>query len=58
MEKESANVKKTKSMIINFIHDYEFTTRIYVEDNPIEVKENTKLLGIIIQNDLKWDMNT
>ena len=52
------NVKKTKSMIFNFTDDYEFTTRLDLEGNPIEVIENTKLLGTIIQNDLKWDMNT
>ena len=50
-------VRKSKNMIINFTENYRFTTRLTLKDEPIEVVSSTKLLGTIITEDLKWDMN-
>ena len=52
------NQKKTKALIFNFTDNYQFTTRLTINDEVIEIVPQTKLLGTIIQNNLKWDSNT
>ena len=52
------NAKKTKCMIFNYTDNYQFTTRLKVKGETIEVLRSTKLLGTIISDDLKWDLNT
>ena len=49
--------KKTKSMIINFTNNYQFTTRLLLNNTNIEVVEQMKILGTIITDKLKWDEN-
>ena len=56
-QKMMVNEKKTKTMIFNSTHNYQFTTRLSINDKPIEVINSTKLLGTIITDDLKWDAN-
>ena len=51
------NETKTKTMIFNYSKKYQFTTELKIEDEPIEVIDQTRLLGIIITSDLKWDAN-
>ena len=51
------NSKKTKAMIFNFTSK-QFSTRLKLGNENVEIIENTKLLGTLIQNDLKWDLNT
>ena len=48
------NVNKTKTMIFNYTDKYQFTTRLAIDNFPIEVIKSTKLLGIIITDDLRW----
>ena len=57
-QKMKINEKKTKTMIFNFTEKSQFTTRLKLKNEAIEVIDNTKLLGTIITNDLKWDLNT
>ena len=57
-QKMLVNEKKTKTMIFNYTKKYQFTTRLSINDQPIEVIKNTRLLGTIIQDDLTWDLNT
>ena len=45
-------------MIFNFTHDYQFSTRILVEDKKIEQIQETILLGVLINNKLNWDQTT
>ena len=45
-------------MIFNFTKKYQFTTSLSVNDEDIELMKETKLLGTIITEDLKWDKNT
>ena len=45
-------------MIFNYTQNHHFTTRNNMEDEQIEIFENTKLLGTHITNDLTWDLNT
>ena len=52
------NQNKTKTMIFNFTQNYQFTTRLKLNGENVEVVPETKLLGTIIQNDFKWESNT
>ena len=52
------NEKKTKTMIINFTENFKFTTRLKLKDENVEVVNSTKLLGTMVQDDLKWDIKT
>jgi hypothetical protein len=52
------NTKKTKTMIFNFTDNFQFTTRLKIKEENIDMIDSTKLLGTVISNDLKWDQNT
>ena len=52
------NTKKTNAMIFNFSNQRQFTSRIEVEQETVEVITQTKLLGVIVNNKLTWDKNT
>ena len=52
------NEKKTKYLIFNFTDKYQFSTRLTINNQLIEVLRSTKLLGTIISDDLSWDLNT
>ena len=56
--KMKLNVKKSKIMLFNFTEDYQFSTRLYMENNLLDIITSTKLLGTIISSDLKWFENT
>ena len=57
-QKMLVNEKKSKTIIFNFTKNYQFTTRLTINNKDVEVIDSTRLLGTIIQNDLKWDLNT
>ena len=53
------NSKKPKQMIISFTHDVNFkksVPNIIIEGNPVEVVKRAKLLGVILSDDLTWNM--
>ena len=52
------NTTKTKTMVFNFTNKYQFGTRLKLGDEQLETVTETKLLGTILTNDLKWDQNT
>ena len=52
------NQKKSKIMIFNFTNNYQFTTRLSLNNENLEVVKSTKLLGVVIDDNLKWDENT
>ena len=56
--KMQLNESKTKVMIFNFTHNYQFTTRISIENTLLDIEKETKLLGTIISDDLSWSKNT
>ena len=56
--KMKLNVKKSEIMIFNFTEDYQFSTRLHMEGKLLEIVSQTKLLGTIIQSDLKWNTNS
>ena len=45
-------------MVFNFTRKYQFSTRLSIENQTLEEVSETKLLGTILSNDLKWDKNT
>ena len=45
-------------MIFNFTNNFTFSTRTQVNENNVEIINQTKLLGVTITNDLKWEENT
>ena len=49
--------KKTKTKLFNSTSNYQFTTRLLLKNEPVEVIDSTRLLGTIISNDLSWDQN-
>ena len=51
------NEKKTKSMIINFSNNYQFSTRLLLNDKNVEIVDSMKILGTIFTDKLKWDKN-
>ena len=52
------NKKKCNAMIFNFCRDYQFTSKILIENEEMEIVSQTKLLGVIVNNNLTWDDNT
>ena len=52
------NKKKSQAMIFNFTRDYQLTSRTQMENEAINVVKDTKLLGVMINDELSWDANT
>ena len=53
------NTKKTNVMIFNRSKNYDFAPEFSFSDGVhLNVIESTKLLGVMIQSDLKWKANT
>ena len=57
-QKMILNESKTKAMIFNFTKKHQFTSRLQLKGKNVEIVTQTKLLGTIITNDLKWHANT
>ena len=51
------NEKKTQNILFNFTNKYQFATRLQLSNQNLETVNDTKLLGTIISNDLKWNKN-
>ena len=54
------NSKKSKEMIISFTQDVNFkksVPNIIIEGIHVEVVEHAKLLGVILSDDLTWNMH-
>ena len=58
MNKMQLNRKKSNAMIFNFTKNHQFTSRTEMEDANIEVIKETKLLGVMVCDNLRWDSNT
>ena len=57
-QKMILNQRKTKAMVFNFTDKYQFSTRLKLNDENLEIVKHAKLLGVTISDDLKWDLNT
>jgi hypothetical protein len=45
-------------MIFNFTRNHQFTTRLKLNNENVEIVREFKLLGTIITDDLQWNENT
>ena len=52
------NSSKTKIMLFNFTNNYQFSTRLKLNNETLETVTETRLLGTVICSNLKWDLNT
>ena len=52
------NMRKSKVMLFNQHRKFDFMPDIQINNQPLEVVEKTKLLGIILTSNLKWSENT
>ena len=52
------NEKKTKNIVFNFSKSKQFVTDLKLKNENLEVVNETKLLGVFITSDLKWNKNT
>ena len=50
--------EKSKYMIFNFSKHYQFNTRLKLEDRVLDQVQETKLLGLVLRDDLSWKSNT
>ena len=51
------NQKKTKAMIFNFTDKFQFTTRLQLKNENIEIVDRMKILGTVVTKSLSWDEN-
>ena len=52
------NGEKTKVMIFNRCRKYDYLPKLNIDGQELDVVEVQKLLGVIIQSNLKWHSNT
>ena len=52
------NQKKSCGMIFNFTQNYQFTSRLSIDSQPLQMVDKTKLLGLVLISDLNWTENT
>ena len=57
-QKMKLNKEKTSYMIFNFSKKYQFNTRLKIEETTIEQVHETRLLGLVLRDDLSWISNT
>ena len=58
INKMQLNRKKSNAMIFNFCKEYQFTSQIQIEGEVMEIVNQARLLGVVINNTLTWDDNT
>ena len=45
-------------MLFNYTDKYQFSPRLFIDGEKLEVVDSTRLLGTIISSDLRWEQNT
>ena len=58
LKKIKLNERKSNVMVINYTHNYQFGTRVHLNDSLLEIINETRLLGTVVSSDLKWHSNT
>ena len=51
-QKMKMNQKKAKAMIFNFTNNFQFTTRLQLKEENIEIVNHMKILGTIINTEV------
>ena len=49
--------KKTKAMLFNFTNNHQFTTRLELKGQNIQIVDQMKILGTVVTSDLTWSDN-
>ena len=49
--------KKTKAMLINFTDKYQYSTRLQLKWENIEIVDQMKILGTVVNGELTWNDN-
>ena len=60
MDRETKMVvseKKTKAMIFNFTDNHQFTTRLQLKGQNVEIVDHMKILCTVINSNLSWNDN-
>ena len=57
-QKMDINQNKTKAMLINFTDKHQFTSRLHLKGQPIEIVKEMKILGVTVTDKLDWNLNT
>ena len=52
------NADKSKYMIVNYTDNFKFNTRLTLDNNVLNQVNETRLLGVIISDDLSWHSNS
>ena len=52
------NADKSKFMVVNFTEKYQFNTRFQLDNTLLSQVSETRLLGVILRQDLTWTSNT
>lgn len=52
------NSAKTKEIIVNFSKNNPDLNNIYINDNPIEIVDSFKYLGVVFSKDMNWNENS
>ena len=52
------NCEKSKFMMINFTQNYQVNTRLYMKEQLLSQVSETRLLGVILRDDLSYKSNT
>ena len=52
------NCQKSNYMIFNFTRNFQFNTRLYLDNNLLEEVKETRLLGVILNSNMTWHSNT
>ena len=56
--KMKINKQKSKVMLFNPSKKFDFNPQLSLDNSTLSLVENYQLLGVIIQSNMKWDMNT
>jgi hypothetical protein len=51
------NIAKCKELIIDFTNEKRSFQPLTVDGNPIKLVESEKILGVVVQNNLKWNLH-
>ena len=51
------NISKRKDLIIDFAKDKRYFEPLTVSGNPIKLVKSEKILGLVVQNNLKWNLH-
>ena len=51
------NSDKSKFMVVNFTENYQFNTRLNIENEMLKQVSETRLLGVIVNEQITWHSN-